>query len=221
VIRKLLIGLGLLVALVGVLVLAAPFVLRPPKVPPQAIATSVTHTPSLIERAWALPVAAAYKHRVTWQSNGSVCGPASLGNVFRSLGEPASDEAKVLAGTGLCWTGMCFMGLTLDQLAGVARAHTKRSVTVLRDLTPETFLEHMKLSNDPKRRYTVNFTRKVIFGAGGGHHSPVAGYLEPEDLVFVLDVNHDFQPWLIERSRLFAAVDTRDGDKKRGLLLIQ
>jgi hypothetical protein len=31
----------------------------------------------------------------------------------------------------------------------------------------------------------------------------------------------DFKPWLVERSRLFAAVDTLDGGKKRGLLLIE
>jgi len=42
-----------------------------------------------------------------------------------------------------------------------------------------------------------------------------------DDLVFVLDVNSDYQPWLIERKRLFAAVDTLDGDKKRGLILIE
>jgi len=41
------------------------------------------------------------------------------------------------------------------------------------------------------------------------------GYLEPEDLVFVLDVNPDYQPWLVERTRLFAAVNTLDGNKKR------
>jgi hypothetical protein len=39
--------------------------------------------------------------------------------------------------------------------------------------------------------------------------------------VFVLDVNRDYQPWLVERSRLFDAVNTLDGDKKRGLLLIE
>jgi Phytochelatin synthase len=44
---------------------------------------------------------------------------------------------------------------------------------------------------------------------------------EAEDLVFVLDVNHDYQPWLVERARLFAAMDTWDGKKKRGLLLIE
>jgi hypothetical protein len=39
--------------------------------------------------------------------------------------------------------------------------------------------------------------------------------------VFVLDVNSDYRPWLVERKRLFAAVDTLDRDKKRGLLLIE
>jgi len=67
----------------------------------------------------------------------------------------------------------------------------------------------------------INFRRREIFGAGGGHHSPIAGYLENEDLVFVLDVNENFRPWLVERSRLFAAMNTLDGDKKRGLLLIE
>ena len=79
----------------------------------------------------------------------------------------------------------------------------------------------MRKSNDPSRRYVVNFSRKPIFGAGGGHHSPIGGYLEAEDLVFVLDVNRKFEPWLVERSRLFTAIDTSDGDAKRGLLLIE
>ncbi|TIP80973.1 MAG: hypothetical protein E5X63_29610, partial [Mesorhizobium sp.] len=64
----------------------------------------------------------------------------------------------------------------------------------------------------------VNFTREKIFGTGAGHHSPIGGYLEAEDLVLVLDVNEAFKPWLIELERLFSAMDTidGDGDKKRG-----
>ena len=42
-----------------------------------------------------------------------------------------------------------------------------------------------------------------------------------EEKTVVLDVNRDYQPWLIERARLFAAMDTWDGKKKRGLLLIE
>ena len=69
----------------------------------------------------------------------------------------------------------------------------------------------------------VNFLREKIFGAGAGHHSPVGGYLEAEDMVLVLDVNEHFKPWLIETDRLFAAMDTvdSDGGRKRGLLRIE
>lgn len=209
-------------AIVPFLVLGAgAYVLSPPQVSPQAIETSVTRTPQLLDKAWSLPVAATYKHNVTWQSNGSLCGPASLANVFRSLGDPATTEAKVLDDTGLCWTGYCILGLTLDELAGVARKHSTRRVTVLRDLTAEEFRLHLRLANDPRRRYIINFSRKPIFGDGVGHHSPIGGYLEAEDLVFVLDVNHNFRPWLIERRRLYSAMDTWDGRKKRGLLLIE
>jgi hypothetical protein len=109
----------------------------------------------------------------------------------------------------------------MDELSGVAAAHTSRKVTVLRDLTPEQFLDHIRRSNDPSRRYVVNFRRKEIFDVGGGHFAPIAGYLEDLDLVFVLDVNDHFQPWLVERSRLYSAVNTLDGNKKRGLLLIE
>jgi hypothetical protein len=127
----------------------------------------------------------------------------------------------VLAGTGRCWTGICNLGLTLDELAETARANTNRKITVLRDFSEEQFREHLRRSNDPGRRYVVNFSRAQIFGAGVGHHSPIGGYLEAEDLVFVLDVNSDYQPWLVERTRLVAAVNTLDGDRKRGLLLIE
>src|SRR5437899_5433760 len=86
-------------------------------VPAKAIASSVTRTPELMERAWRLPVAATFNRQLTWQSNGSRCGPAALANVYRSLGDSAITEAKVLAGTGRCWTGVCILGLTLDELA--------------------------------------------------------------------------------------------------------
>lgn len=209
-------------ALAVSLVLAATlaFVFTPPKVPAEAIQTAVTRTPELIEKAWSLPAAASFKRELTWQSNPSSCGPASLANIFQSLGEPAQSESAVLDGTGLCWWGICPVGLTLDEIAEAARSKTNRRVSVFRDITPEQFHEHLRRSNDPANRYLINFLRAPIFGAGGGHHSPIGGYLEAEDLVFVLDVNETFRPWLIERARLYAAMDTLDGDKKRGLLLI-
>jgi hypothetical protein len=218
--RRHFIGIVSIVVVAGLLG-AGVLVVGQSTVSPQAIASSVTRTPELVERAWRLPVAATFNRQLTSQSNGSRCGPAAVANAYRSLGEAASTEGKVLAGTGRCWTGVCIIGLTLDELADVARANTSRKITLLRDLSEEQFREHLRRSNDPGRRYIVNFSRERIFGAGVGHHSPIGGYLEPEDLVFILDVNADYQPWLVERTRLFAAVNTLDGDKKRGLLLIE
>jgi hypothetical protein len=140
---------------------------------------------------------------------------------YRSLKNSAVTEQDVLAGTRWCWTGICIMGLTLDELAAVVRGDSARKVTVLRGLTEEQFRAHMRRTNDSGRRYIINFNRKEIFGAGVGYYSPIGGYLENEDLVFVLDVNSDYQPWLVERSRMFDAMNTLDGSKKRGLLLIE
>jgi hypothetical protein len=219
--RRHYIGVISIVVAAGLLGTGALVIIGQSKVPPQAIASSVTRTPELVERAWRLPVAATFNRQLTSQSNGSRCGPAAVANAYRSLGEAASTEGKVLAGTGWCWTGVCILGLTLDELADVARANASRKITVLRDLSEEQFREHLRRSNDPSPRYIVNFSRQQIFGAGVGHHSPIGGYLETEDLVFILDVNSDYKPWLVERTRLFAAVNTFDGEKKRGLLLIE
>ncbi len=191
------------------------------KVHVDAIQRSVIRDEVLIERAWRLPVAAAVGRDLAWQSNGSVCGAASLANVFRSLGEEADTESEILDGVSSCWFHVCPVGLTLDEIAQIADRHTSRKITVLRDLTPDSFREILRDTNDPDRRYVINFSRGPIFGAGVGHISPIGGYLEDEDLVFVLDVNENYRPWLIERTRLFSAMDTLDGDKKRGMLQIE
>jgi hypothetical protein len=96
-------------------------------------------------------------------------------------------------------------------------------VTVLRDLDLAGFRQELSHANDPTRRYTVNFSRGPLFGRGGGHHSPIGGYLADRDLVLVLDVNRKYQPWLVSSERLFRAVDTIDKSShlKRGLLRIE
>ncbi|ASY69194.1 phytochelatin synthase family protein [Sinorhizobium fredii] len=212
---------GTAIGLAVAIALGGAYALRPAEVSPAAIRASVEQSPELLDSAWGLPAASSYGQSLTWQANGSFCGPASIANVFRSIGEEETSEAEVLEGTGWCRLGFCWIGLTLDELAEVARAKTERKVTVLRDLTPDEFQRHLRASNDPSKRYIVNFSREAIFGAGVGHHSPIGGYLEAEDLVFVLDVNERFKPWLVPREKLYSAVDTLDGDHKRGLLLIE
>jgi hypothetical protein len=129
-----------------------------------------------------------------------------------------------LQGTGLTTVlGFLPQGITLDQLAAVARQKLNKKVSVLRDLDLVSFREQMRHANDPARRYVINFSRGPLFGAGGGHHSPIAGYLADQDLVLVLDVNRKYGPWLVKSARLYDAMNTVDtgSQKKRGLLLIE
>jgi hypothetical protein len=191
--------------------------------------TSIAEAPeyqdaALMAAAWRLPVAASYARvGVDYQRNGSFCGPTSAVNVLRSLGL-AADQATILDGTGLTMLfGVRPGGVTLDQLAEVLRLKSGRRVTVLRDFDLATFRAEMAHVNDPARRYVVNFHRGPLFGRGGGHHSPIGGYLAAEDLVLVVDVNRAFRPWLVPTARLFAAVDTVDkvSGKKRGLLVVE
>ena len=175
----------------------------------------------LLESAWQLPVARAFRQRVDPQNNPSSCGPSSLANIQRSFGG-AGTEASVLQGTGKCWFGICLGGLTLDELAEVGRIGTHRDVRVLRDLSYAEFLEQMEQVNDPKQRVVINFHRAPLFGEGHGHFSPVGGYLAEQNLVLVLDVNANYKPFLVDARRLFEAMDTVDASssKKRGLLIV-
>ena len=179
--------------------------------------------PALLKKAWALPVAASYQAQIEFQQNGSVCGPTSLADVLHSLRQPGNQES-ILQGSGFS-TVMGYLpeGLTLDQLATIAREKLHRKVTVLRDLDLASFREQLSHVNDPARRYVINFSRAPLFGTGGGHHSPIAAYLSEEDLVLVLDVNKKYGPWLVKPDRLYEAMNTVDAtaQKKRGLLLIE
>ena len=104
-------GAAVLIALGG-----AALVVNQTKVSPAAIQSAVTRTEGMIARAWQLPAASAFERTVIWQSNASLCGPASVANALRSLGEAVISETAVLAGTGRCWTGVCILGLTLVNL---------------------------------------------------------------------------------------------------------
>jgi hypothetical protein len=193
-----------------------------------ATAVSIKETndyqnPALLKTAWALPVAAAYQSGIEFQRNGSVCGPTSLANVLHSIKLPG-DQESILQGTNFSTVlGYLPEGLTLDQLADIARQKLQRKVTVLRDLDLAAFREQLRHVNDPTRRYVINFSRGPLFGTGGGHHSPIAGYLDQEDLVLILDVNKKYGPWLVKPERLYEAMNTLDtaAQKKRGLLLIE
>ncbi|MGE0595637.1 MAG: phytochelatin synthase family protein [Hyphomonadaceae bacterium] len=189
-----------------------------------SIADAATYQdPTLIERAWALPVAALYREGgYEYQANPSFCGPASAANMMQSQGVDV-DQRGVIEGSNVRPIfGLLPRGVSLNTEAELVRAASGQPVEVLRDLTLEQFRAHIAESNDPDVRYIINFHRGPLWGSGHGHFSPVLGYLADADLVFVGDVNDAFRPFLVPTARLFEAMDTidSDGNLKRGLLRI-
>ncbi len=180
--------------------------------------------PALLERAWNLPVAKAYRQSFEYQINPMFCGPATAVNVLKSVGMTKYQQSNVFDASDVTYMKTMMAGLTLDELGRLIHDSSGRNVTVIRDISLEQFREHLKKSNDATQRYTINFTRALLWGpkSGGGHHSPIGGYLEKEDLVFVLDVYDPFKPFLVSSQRLYEAMDTFDSeiDKKRGMLLL-
>jgi phytochelatin synthase len=176
---------------------------------------------ALLARALASPAAAAYRDGWAYQHAFCLCGPTSLVNVLRSLGV-AARRGTVLAGSGVASLRGLRGGMTLDQLALVARHHGRRA-TVLRDLDLAALRAELPRLAEPGRRYILNFQRRPIFGWGGGHHSPLAAYLDDVDRVLVLDVNRRVGPWLATPERLHAAIATIDRatGRTRGLLRVE
>lgn len=177
---------------------------------------------ALLATAWQLPVAQKYKERFEYQVNGMFCGPATLTNFFHSVGRLSFTQENLFERSTVSYWKARFLGLTLDELAALIRENAPLKVTVLRDLTLSQFREEIRQANDLHRRYLINFNRHPLFGVSIGHHSPIGGYLEDRDLVFVLDVLDDYRPYLVPTARLYEAMDTVDTEtgKKRGLLRI-
>lgn len=112
--------------------------------------------------------------------------------------------------------------MSLDQLATESAEVVPEGwrVRALRLPDVDALRAELVRANDEAHRYVANFSRRPLFGRGGGHHSPVGGYLAAEDLAFALDVNSGFRPWLVRTEHLFEAMCATDrGDgRPRGLV---
>ena len=115
--------------------------------------------PALLERAWRLLVAQTYPNPPEYQSNGAFCGPATVVNLFRSLGIDRYDQESLFDRAEVSRWKARFVGLTLDELAGLIRSNADLEVAVLRDLTREAFRAQLQHLNDPAYRYLINFYR--------------------------------------------------------------
>lgn len=173
---------------------------------------AVVRDEGLLAEAWRLPSAQRYQPLLS-QSVTSICGPTSAGNVLKSMG--ADRGRNPFSRFGL-------RAMSLDQLARESAELVPSSwrVDVVRLRDVDHLRDELRKANDERFRYIANFSRRPLFGHGGGHHSPLGGYLERDDLAFVLDVNASYGPWLVEAEKLFDALDTTDrGDgQSRGLV---
>ena len=161
----------------------------------------LTSSPELLEKAWSLPVARLYAPLLS-QSFRSICGPTSVANVLRSMRLPTGKNPFRRFG---------LRPMSLDQIVGESSEVLPPTwtVTAVRPRTLDELRAELPRFNDARYRFIANFSRVPIFGGGGGHHSPIGGWLEAEDLVFVLDVNARYGPWLVRSERLFEAMSIR------------
>lgn len=148
------------------------------------------------------------------QSFTSICGPTSVANVLKSMGVQTDRNP---------FRRMGVRAMSLEQLADESTEVVPLpwQVSAMRPPTVDALRGLLKTSNDIQHRFVTNFARTSLFGGGSGHHSPIGGYLENEDLAFVLDVNARFGPWLVSAERLFDAMNTVadwSTGKKRGLV---
>jgi len=158
-----------------------------------------------------LPVAKLYAPLIS-QSMISICGPTSAANVLRSVGVKTGRNPFDRFG---------LRAMSLDQVVSETAELLPEDwhAEALRLRSVEALRIELRHSNEPTHRYITNFSRAPLFGGGGGHHSPLGGYLEDEDLALVLDVNSGYGPWLVSTERLFDAMNTGDwsGGLTRGL----
>jgi len=189
---------------------------------PERYAAGVLSGGTVRQEVLANPVARTYLRDFRTQESFSSCGPASVVNVLASLGAPVAGERALFAGKPWERLSMRVQGMTLDDLAALVAARDLGQTTILRDLSYETFLEHLQRANRLDNRYIVNFDRGPVFGVSVGHFSPIGGYDAVGDRVVLLDVTPGYGPSLIPSRLLYTAVQTIDSatGRSRGLLRI-
>jgi hypothetical protein len=175
-----------------------------------------------LERALGAAPAQTYLSDFRFQQTGSTCGPASLRNVLTSFGDAIASERALFGDDRLSWWKALGTGMTLDELAALARANTSRQVEVLRPETLHEFQAALSGVNMPGSRLIVNFDRAPLFGVAVGHFSPVGGYDPATGLVTLLDVTEGYGFSLVPDRLLFDATRTIDpmAGRARGLLRI-
>jgi hypothetical protein len=107
-------------------------------------------------------------------------------------------------------------GVTLDELGQILNCFPVSARTV-RPKDAGTFRRTLqRVTKAGKSHLIVNFSYEVLFGAGGGHFSPVGAFDPASDSALILDVANYRKPWYwAPVDRLFAAMAASDADSRR------
>ena len=215
-------ALGLLLLVGGLVLVGAYTGYRLSHPSPADFHPDVQVSGSALQQALQTAPAQRYLADFRVQQTWSTCGPAALGNVLASLGAPTASERALFGDDALGWWRALFTGMTLDELAALARANTAHSVAVLRPASLAELRTALADANAPGVRLIVNFDRAPVFGVSVGHFSPVGGYDPATGLVTLLDVTAGYGFSLVPDRLLFAGMQLTDpmSGQPRGLLRI-
>lgn len=151
------------------------------------------------------------------------CGVASAVTTLAALRGTSMRQAELFTAEAEAvrsrWA-VTFTGMPLADLAGLLRAHGVEAAAHHADEGLAAFRAALRRNlATPGDYLIVNWRRDGLGQEGLGHHSPVSAYDAAGDRVLILDVDaHLYPPAWAPVERLFAAMDTVDGDggERRG-----
>lgn len=140
-------------------------------------------------------------------------------NFFNEATESVKSQATVCGDTT---KGPADFGFQLRQYEKVLQAHGLKAKAVVVDETTKLEKVRETLSKnmaDNTNFAIVNYARKSLDQAGGGHLSPIGAYDKKSDSFLVMDVNPNTAPWVwVETKDLVAAMKTKDTVENRGFV---
>lgn len=161
------------------------------------------------------------------QEKRSWCGVATAVTVLAALRGQAMAQEQLFtreASAVRSWWAVTFGGMSLGDLEGLLAAHGVVAERHHADEGVAVFRAAVVANAGRADDYLiVNWQRSALGQEGaGGHLSPIAAYDAAGDRVLVLDVAAHRYPWAwFPLPRLFAAMDTRDGEALRGWLVVR
>jgi len=148
----------------------------------------------MLELVWSQPVARLYRNSIYYQPREGYCGHATINNVLQSIPGcktwirlPSTPNSISLNQMMHYWKALA------DRAPPIDNAIQIKSITAwnAENATFESFLEEMKLLNNPRYRFLCNFLRGPLFFSDPkkpgnilrrlltGHWSPIVAYLPP------------------------------------------